>query len=67
VDSIAKDLFQFSADAAVTFETHIGGKCKPSGISISAQWPRGELTGATSDGRYDGECLADGGCIGYVG
>lgn len=60
MDSIAKGLFQFWADTTVTFETHIGGKCKPSGISISAQWPGGELTGATPNGRYDGECLADG-------
>ena len=33
---------------------------KPTGISISAQWPGGALTGATPDGRYSGECLADG-------
>ena len=60
VDSIAKDLYQFWADTAVTFDTIFGGKHKPTGISISAQWPGGALTGATPDGRYAGECLADG-------
>jgi len=60
VDSIAKDLYQFWADTAVTFDTITGGKHKPTGISVSAQWPGGALTGATPDGRYVGECLADG-------
>lgn len=59
-DSIARDLYQFWADTAVTFDTIFGGKHKPTGISISAQWPGGALTGATPDGRYAGECLADG-------
>jgi formate C-acetyltransferase len=60
VDSIAKELYQFWADTAVTFDTAFGGKHKPAAISISAQWPGGALTGATPDGRYAGECLADG-------
>jgi formate C-acetyltransferase len=59
-DSIAKDLYQFWADRAVTFDTYLGGKHKPSAVSISAQWPGGAGTGATPDGRYAGECLADG-------
>jgi len=60
VDSIARELYRFWADTAVTFDTIFGGKNKPTGISISAQWPGGALTGATPDGRYAGECLADG-------
>lgn len=60
VDTIAHDLYQFWADTAVTFDTVFGGKDKPSAISISSQWPGGALTGATPDGRYAGECLADG-------
>ena len=60
VDSIARELYQFWADTAVTFDTIFGGKNKPTGISISAQWPGGALTGATPDGRHAGECLADG-------
>ncbi|MFC1532245.1 glycyl radical protein [Thermodesulfobacteriota bacterium] len=60
VDAIAVDLYQFWADTAVTFDTVVGGKHKPAGISISAQWPGGALTGATPDGRYAGDVLADG-------
>jgi pyruvate formate-lyase/glycerol dehydratase family glycyl radical enzyme len=60
VDSVAKDLYQFWADTVVTFPTVLGAKQKPSAISISAQWPGGAETGATPDGRYAGECLADG-------
>jgi pyruvate formate-lyase/glycerol dehydratase family glycyl radical enzyme len=60
VDSIAKELYQFWAETAITFDTIYGGKHKPTAISISSQWPGGALTGATPDGRYAGECLADG-------
>jgi formate C-acetyltransferase len=60
VDSIAADLFRFWADTTVQFETCLGGTHKPTGVSVSAQWPGGALTGATPDGRYAGECLADG-------
>lgn len=60
VDSIARDLYRFWAEAAVTFDTATGGKHKPSAISISSQWPGGALTGATPDGRCAFDCLADG-------
>jgi len=59
-DAIAIELFRFWADTTVQFETCLGGKHKPTGVSVSAQWPGGTLTGATPDGRYAGECLADG-------
>lgn len=60
VDSIAKELYEFWARTSLTFDTCLGGKNVPGAISISAQWPGGEETGATPDGRYAGECLADG-------
>ena len=60
VDSIARDLYGFWAETTVGFDTVLGGKHKPSAISISSQWPGGTLTGATPDGRVAGECLADG-------
>ena len=60
-DSIAKDLCKFFAETAVGLPTYQGGRHKPSAISISAQWPGGLATGATPDGRFSGECLADGG------
>jgi pyruvate-formate lyase len=60
VDVIARDLYDFWAATTASFDTVVGGKHKPTAISISAQWPGGALTGATPDGRYSGECLADG-------
>ena len=60
VDSIARELYQFWADEAVTFPTAWGGTTKPTGISITAHVPGGALTGATPDARYSGETLADG-------
>jgi pyruvate formate-lyase/glycerol dehydratase family glycyl radical enzyme len=60
VDSIARDLYQFWADTAGTLDTRLGGKHMPAAISITSQAPGGALTGATADGRYAGECLADG-------
>ncbi len=60
VDSIAGELYKFWADTAVTFPSIWGGNVKPTGISITAHAPGGALTGATPDGRYAGETLADG-------
>lgn len=60
VDSMARELYQFWADTAATLETRLGGKHIPAAISITSQAPGGALTGATPDGRYAGECLADG-------
>jgi len=60
VDSIARKLYQFWADTAVTFPTAWGGTTKPTAISITAHGPGGGLTSATPDGRYAGETLADG-------
>jgi formate C-acetyltransferase len=60
VDSIARDVYDYFAKTAVQFKTYLGGTHKPTGVSISAQWPGGEITGATPDGRCAGECLADG-------
>lgn len=60
VDSVAADLYKFWADTAVTLDSALGGKHKPSAISISAQWPGGTVTGATPEGRYSGAVLADG-------
>jgi formate C-acetyltransferase len=60
VDAIAADLYKFWAETTVTFPTAWGGTTKPTGISITAHVPGGALTGATPDGRYAGETLADG-------
>jgi formate C-acetyltransferase len=60
VDAIAAELFQFWADTAASFPTSWGGMTKPTGISITAHAPGGAMTGATPDGRFAGETLADG-------
>ena len=57
---IAKELYQFFADEVASHVSVYGGKGVPSGVSVTAHWPGGELTGATPDGRYAGEVLADG-------
>jgi pyruvate formate-lyase/glycerol dehydratase family glycyl radical enzyme len=60
VDSIANEIYMCWVETAVTFPTAWGGTMKPAGISITAHAPGGSLTGATPDGRYSGETLADG-------
>jgi pyruvate-formate lyase len=59
VDSITQELYKFYTDRAVTYDSVFGDKFKPTAVSLTAQMPGGELTGATPDGRYAGECLAD--------
>jgi pyruvate-formate lyase len=59
-DLIAKDLYQFIAETITKYDYVFGGKHQPGGISISSMWAGGEMTGATPDGRYAGEVLADG-------
>jgi pyruvate formate-lyase/glycerol dehydratase family glycyl radical enzyme len=59
-DLIAKDLYKFWVDMAITFDGPRGGKYNVAGISITAHGPGGAVTGATPDGRYAGENLADG-------
>jgi pyruvate formate-lyase/glycerol dehydratase family glycyl radical enzyme len=59
-DNVAVEVYRNLAETSVTFGTILGGTQKPSGISISTQGPGGAQTGATPDGRYAGEYLADG-------
>ncbi len=61
VDSIATDLYGFYAETVPMVRTVYGEKFIPVAISITSQWAGGTITGATPDGRYDGEVLADGG------
>lgn len=60
VDNIARDLYKFWTDTIVTFKSAWGGTFKPAGVSITAHGPGGSIVGATPDGRYAGENLADG-------
>jgi len=61
VDSIAADMYGFYAQTVPHFKTVFGGQFIPAAISITSQWAGGSITGATPDGRYAGEVLADGG------
>jgi pyruvate-formate lyase len=61
VDSIAMDLYRFYAETVPMIKTVYGEKFIPVAISITSQWAGGTITGATPDGRYASEVLADGG------
>ncbi|MEM4523104.1 MAG: pyruvate formate lyase family protein, partial [Nitrososphaeria archaeon] len=60
VDSIAVDLYNFYADEVYKYNYTNGERWVPGGISISSMWAGGAITGATPDGRFAGEVLADG-------
>ena len=62
VDTLAAELYKYWADTAVTFPSIWGKYVLPTGISITAHAPGGAMTGATPDGRFAGETLADGPC-----
>jgi formate C-acetyltransferase len=59
-DAMAHDIYEFWADVTGTLDTALGGKHIPTAISITSHAPGGALTSATPDGRFAGECLADG-------
>jgi pyruvate formate-lyase/glycerol dehydratase family glycyl radical enzyme len=61
VDSIAANLYGFYAETVPMTMTVYGESFIPVAISITSQWAGGTITGATPDGRYAGEVLADGG------
>ncbi|AOT69804.1 pyruvate formate lyase family protein [Geosporobacter ferrireducens] len=62
VDLIAKDLYQYWAEITETIDASYGGKCVPTGISVTSHQPGGLLCNATPDGRRHKEILADG-CV----
>ncbi|MFC1534685.1 glycyl radical protein [Thermodesulfobacteriota bacterium] len=66
VDQITRELYQFYADTAATLEgprltkDNERQRYNVAAISIGAHQPAGKLTGATPDGRYAGDIMADG-------
>ena len=60
VDDIGAKLWVDAREIAEGHKSIWGEPLLTSGISISAHAPGGKLTGATPDGRFDGETLADG-------
>lgn len=65
-DDIAQDFYTFWAESCESFRTPLGGVAHPTGISVTAHQPGGALCGATPDGRYAHEILADG-CVSPTG
>jgi formate C-acetyltransferase len=60
VDDLVAHLYGFWTDTTHSFKSVWGGRMIPSGISITAHGPGGELVGATPDGRHAGDNLCDG-------
>lgn len=59
VDQMVAEVYKQHADICLSFPCAYGDTLKPNAISISAHQPGGECTGATADGRKNGEILAD--------
>ena len=59
VDNVVVDLYKFYHDEVCKHPTPYGGYTRTNAISVSAHEPGGSLTGATPDGRFKGEVLAD--------
>ncbi|MGI6424238.1 MAG: pyruvate formate lyase family protein [Tepidanaerobacteraceae bacterium] len=60
VDKIASELYRYWAEVTETIDASYGGKCVPTGISVTSHQPGGALCNATPDGRFHKEILADG-------
>ena len=58
-DTLAAEVYQQYADIFSSFDSACGDKCVPNAISITAHQPGGKSVGATPDGRFAGEILAD--------
>lgn len=61
VDNISADILRFYCKEVEKYENPRGGIFTPGSYTVSAHIPLGEVVGATPDGRYNGEQLADGG------
>lgn len=59
VDQLVAEVYKVHADVCLSLPCAYGDTLKPNAISISAHQPGGECTGATADGRKNGEILAD--------
>ena len=60
VDAMVARFYDAMVDAVHAIPTHRGGHYLAGAVSITAHDPAGALTGATPDGRYAGDVLADG-------
>lgn len=67
VDLLAARLLTIYCKACEQHRNSRGGPFSPGSYTVSANIPLGEQVGATADGRYRGEQLADGGLSPMVG
>lgn len=67
VDNISADLLRFYCKEVETYRNPRGGQFTPGSYTVSAHVPLGAVVGATPDGRYAGEQLADGGLSPMLG
>ncbi|MBW7984467.1 formate C-acetyltransferase [Enterobacillus tribolii] len=67
VDNISADLLRFYCKEVESYRNPRGGQFTPGSYTVSAHVPLGAVVGATPDGRYAGEQLADGGLSPMLG
>lgn len=67
VDNISADLLRFYCKEVENYRNPRGGQFTPGSYTVSAHVPLGSVVGATPDGRFAGEQLADGGLSPMVG
>ena len=67
VDNISADLLRFYCKEVETYRNPRGSQFTPGSYTVSAHVPLGAVVGATPDGRYAGEQLADGGLSPMLG
>ena len=58
-DKMVAEVYAKYAEYFSACDSACGGKCVPNAISITAHQPGGKSVGATPDGRFAGEILAD--------
>ena len=61
VDNISAELLRHYCKEVEKYQNPRGGQFTPGSYTVSAHVPLGSVVGATPDGRYAGEQLADGG------
>ncbi|MCS3426072.1 formate C-acetyltransferase [Rahnella sp. BIGb0603] len=67
VDLISADLLRFYCKEVEHYRNPRGGQFTPGSYTVSAHVPLGAVVGATPDGRFAGEQLADGGLSPMLG
>lgn len=67
VDNISAELLRHYCKEVEKYTNPRGGQFTPGSYTVSAHVPLGSVVGATPDGRYSGEQLADGGLSPMLG